>query len=259
MKKLILVLGLILGFISLGVAQSSSPIWKAIPLLSGYNVFVPTNPIPVGGVVLTVGLGNTNVIYTTYAGQVLLSLTNNVVNGILNTNGVAADAFKRVDLSPDVNGDINANTALAVYIGNTNWIPMVSTNSFGQLVTTNWILAPQQYPSWLNPVSTNAYPLFTSATTNVITISLYRVSSSNPQGGGTGPNIGPTFMIPETTPGFTFGLNTTGITPLSVITNLPVGFLTGARSVYMTATCTNAAGNGSGVLLNQAFILQPQP
>lgn len=259
MKKLILVLGLILGFISLGVADSATPTWKFIPLLSGYNVFVPTNSAPVAGVVPTVGLGSTNVLYTSYNGQVLFSLTNNYVNGVLNTNGVAPDAFRRIDLASDANGDIVANAALGLYIGNTNWIPIVVTNSFGQYMVTNWILATSQYPNWMNPASTNAYINFPAAATNVLTVNLYRVMTANPQGGGQGANLGPSFMIPETTPGFTFQVNATGITPLAVITNLPIGFLTGARSVYCTMTCTNGAVNNAGLLVNQLGILQPQP
>lgn len=249
MKKLILVLGLILSIIPSVVAQSATPIWKAIPLLSGYNVYVQTNQA-------AIGLGSTNVLNTTYAGQVLFSLTNNSVNGVINTNILAPDAFRKVDLASDANGDINANASLGVYLDNTNWIPIVTTNSVGQNIVTNWVLATQQYPNWMNPASTNSYPTFTALGTNTLTINLYRVLSSNPQGGGNGPNLGPTFMIPESTPGFSFALLTTGVTPQGVITNLPIGFLTGARGVYMTATCTNGQ---VGALLNQVFILQPQP
>ena len=97
--------GLVLG-ISAYAQTGATASFRFLPLLTGYNVLVPTNA--------TVGLGSTNVLNTTYAGQILYSLTNNTVNGTVNTNMVAPDAFKSVALASDINGDINANASVFI-------------------------------------------------------------------------------------------------------------------------------------------------
>jgi hypothetical protein len=220
---------------------------KFLPLLSGYNVLIPTNATP--------GWGVTNVLFTTYSGQVVYSKTNNSYNATVNTNLVAPDAFKLVSLPADANGNFNANAAVAIYLGNTNWIPVAVTNSVGQYFVTNWALAQSQYPNWMYPATTNLYPAFAASATNVVTVSLYRVASTTANGGSTGPTI----QIAETTPSFTFTVTATGITPICVITNLPATYLQGAKQVYATVTATaNSASNGNGILLNQLGVIQPQ-
>jgi hypothetical protein len=253
MKKLLLIAALT-ALCSVSYAQSTGiRIMKFMPLLSGYNVAVPTNATP--------GLGIVNTLFTMYNGQIVYSLTNNVVNGTLNTNTTAPDAFKIVDLVADANGDVNANAALVVYIGNTNWIPVVVTNSFGQYFVTNWTLATSKTPNWMYPGTTNVYPVYDQASTNPITISLYRALAINPQG-GLGADLSPTLSVTntmwETTPSFTCVVTGLGINPVCLITNLPTVFLQGARHVKATVnTPANSSQNGT-LLLNQLGIMQPQ-
>jgi hypothetical protein len=250
MKKLLISLLTLASLAAVG--QPATPIMRFIPLLSGYNVLISTNST-------AIGLGSSNVLYTTYNGQVLFSLTNNNVNGTLNTNGVAPDAFKIISLASDANGDVNANAAVYAYACQTNWIPTVVTNSQGQEIVTNWVLAPSTYPNWQNPASTNAYPLGTLTGTNNIVVTLYRGVSLNPQG-SIGPTIGnnTNVVLWETTSSFSFIITpTSATTPIGVITNLPISWLQGAKFVY--ATVSSSATNNTGAFLNQLGILQPQP
>ena len=247
---------------------------KFLPLLSGYNVLLVTNN-PVSG---AVGYGTTNVLYTTYAGQVVYSLTNNNINATAQTNIVAADAFKLGSLSADANSDINANAAIAVYVNNTNWIPIAITNSIGQWFvptaanTTNfvtaawatvWPLAQSQYPSWMYPATTNLYPQINAASTNVVTVSLYRELFQNPMGANYGPTVGGNALPStfESSAGFSFSFTPTGATAYGIITNLPTGFMQGCRRFYAAVSInTNSAANlNAYVLLNQIGIIQAQP
>ena len=195
--------------------------------------------------------------YTTYGGQIVYSLTNNSYNATQNTNLIAPDAFKLVSLAPLANGDFAANAAVVLYIGNTNWIPVAVTNSFGQYFVTNWVLASSQYPNWMYPATTNVYPTYGLTATNVVTVTLYRLGLQYPQGGVASATLQKSVNIPETAGAFSFSVNATGITNLCVITNLPSGWLVGARQVYATVSA-NATTGGSGVLLNQLGIVQPQ-
>jgi hypothetical protein len=229
-------------------AQSSAtPVMRFVPLLTGYNVLVTTNA--------TVGLGVTNVGFSSYAGQILYSLTNNVINGTANTNLVAPDAFRAVSLVPDINGDLVANASVFISIGNTNLIPIAVTNSFGQYFVTNWPLALQQYPNWMYPGTTNVYPTFNAQSTNALTVTLY--AGIGDIRGGVGPNQGNTFPLWESTGTFSFTVIPNGTTNVAVFTNLPIGFLQHAHKVYATISA-NPGGTGLGVLVNQLGILQPQ-
>ena len=239
-------------------AQSTTPTMRFLPLLSGYNVFVPTNAT-------TIGLGVTNVLFTTTAGQVLFSLTNNYIaassgTAVLNTNLTVGDAFKIVSLTADANGDINANTSLWISYGNTNAIPIVATNSAGQWFVTNWLYAVSIVPNWMYPATTNYYQQFIAgAMTNTITVTLYRAATLNPMG-SLGASLGPNVPLWETTNAWNFTfVPSAGVTGGTLSTNLPTTWLQGAKFVYMTISAAAGGGVGGGELLNQAGIMQPQP
>lgn len=274
LKKAAIGLGLVATVAS---AQTTTPLPRFLPLLSGYNVLVLSNAVPAIGTVTGVGLGTTNVLYTAYNGQILYSLTNNSINATLNTNFVAKDAFQTVDISPDNNGDINANASVWIMIGNTNLIPIAITNSVGQWFvpslpnTTNyataawataWPLAPSTGPSWMSPATTNTYPLFDPKSTNTIVVTLYRAPTLK-LSGGLGSDLSPAVPMWETSSAFSFAVTQTGLnTVVCVSTNLPIGWLQGARHVYATVQLPpNLSTNlpTSGVLVNQLGILQPQP
>ena len=246
------------AFVVTGFAQSTTPIMRFLPLLSGYNVFVPTNAT-------VIGYGGTNVLYTSTAGQVLFSLTNNYIaassgTAVLNTNGVAPDAFKVISLASDVNGDINANASLWISYDNTNAIPIVATNSAGQWFVTNWLYAVSIVPNWMYPATTNYYQQFIAgAMTNTITVTLYRAATLNPMG-NLGASLGPNVPLWETTNAWNFTFQPSGgVTGGTLATNLPTTWLQGAKYVYMTISAAAGGGVGGGELLNQAGIMQPQP
>jgi hypothetical protein len=247
--KKIAAVGAGLTLCTAAMAQSTAtPILRFLPLLSGYNVLCNT------GVVASLNV--TNLLNTTYNGQALYTLTNNVVNGVLQSNTVAPDAFKMVTLAPDINGDIVANASVCILVGNTNLIPISVTNAYGQYFVTNWPLAVSQTPNWMYPATTNAYPAFTGSATNALTVTLYRTTTMNPQGGN-GPTLGPTFPLTETTASFSFTVTPNGTTPVCVITNLPVSWLQGAKQVYASIV-SSTTGAGTAILVNQLGILQPQ-
>jgi hypothetical protein len=254
-KTLVLVGAMALPLASF--AQSSAtPIVKFLPLLSGYNVAVPTNA--------TVGIGSTNVLFTAYNGQVLYSLTNNMGN----TNSVAADAFQPVKLSPDANGDVVANASLVYAFGNTNLIPQVVTNSAGQwfVVTTTgtnvlnlgnytaWPLAAPNSQMWMYPATTNYYQQYLVNSTNVVTINIYRAPALTANGASTGGAV----PLWETTAGFTTNITTTATSQYGYCA-LPVGFMQGAAFVKATVTGGPLANSSVTTLLNQLGIVQPQP
>lgn len=249
-------------------AQNAARTMRFLPFLSGYNVLVPTNS--------TVTLGQTNVLYTMYNGQIVYSLTNTVVNGTLNTNSTSGDAFKFITLMADVNGDINANAALVITIGQTNLIPIAITNSVGQwfvpgggLITNystgawavNWPLTPSGVPNWMSPATTNIYPGFAAgATTNVVNVTLYRGPTMKMGGGGgLGPDLAAGVPIWETAAEWSTNVTQIGVTATTKIYNLPTVFLQGAHNVYVSLTQSNTASqNATGALVNQIGILQPQ-
>lgn len=248
MKKLISILSAsLLG--TAAFAQSGTPITRFQPLLSGFNVNVTTNT--------TVGYGVTNTVYSTYGGQIVHSLTNDVFNGTLNTNLVVADAFKIATLASDVNGDINANAYVTILVGNTNYIPIAVTNSFGQYYVTNWALSTSQYPNWMYPATTNVYPAYAASATNALTVTLYRAGTLKLVG-NLGADLNPTTPMWETSSAFSFTVTPNGVTPVCVITNLPIAWLQGARHVYATISASTT-GTGTAILVNQLGIVQPTP
>lgn len=266
MKKLIIT-GAAILFEVATFAASQTPQYRFIPLLSGYNIQI-TN-----GSSAAATIGSTNVLNTTYNGQVLYSLNTNTINGTINTNSLSPDAFKRISLVPDANGDVNANASLFVYIGNTNWIPLVTTNSVGQFfippagftnaqVTTayvGWPLAAGNgFPNWMYPATTNYYPQESGTfSTNVVSIALYRVATVNPQG-GVGSDLQSPFMLAESTAGITNTITANGTTPVGAFFPLTTTFLQGAREVYCSVWINGTNLNG-GILVNQIGIVQPQP
>ena len=260
MKKLIVSLFLMTALVA--VAQTTTIQYRFMPLLSGYNVYVPTN-------VTSVGYGTTNVEFTAYNGQILYSLTNNVINGTVNTNLVAPDAFKLAELVPDANGDVVSNAVLVVAIGNTNLIPIAITNIQGQWFTptlyyttnystaawaTTWPLASSSIP-WMYPATTNVYPFITN---NLViwTIHLYRAPAMTPDGSTTGAS----YPWWETTAQYTYlYTNADSYTPSVTYVPLPTWFMQGAKKVYATVGTTTGTYLSKGGLLNQLGILQPQP
>jgi hypothetical protein len=261
--------GVTLTVSAFGQVSGAAPAWQFTPLLSGYNLLVQSNLLGSTGLAYSgtnagATLGTTNVQYTTYNGQVVLSynmITNNA--GSANTNLSAPDAFKTVELTPDANGDINRNASLIVMWGNTNYIPQVSLVSTNPTVfaSTNWALAVSQYPNWLSPATTNTYPKFDTAQTNTVFVLLFRSPSLKTQG-GVGPDLQPAIPMWESTSSFMASFTTaTGNTPGCMITNLPAEWLIGAKHVYanvwLPANLTTNLASG-GVLINQLGILAPR-
>ena len=247
--------------------------WKFDSLLSGFNVLVPTNStIGLSGL----GINASNVLYTTPQGQIVYSYSNNVAGfpGGTTTNGFFTDAFSLANTHPDVNGDVNANASVWVMIGNTNLLPIVCTNSTGQLfvpaASTNgavpywggapvvWPLAASSTINWMFPATTNLYPNF-AAGTNSVVVTLYRESTMD-FGASSGVTRVPFW---ETTSQFSFTCTAPVVGPGStayvVVTNLPTGFLQGSRIVGCTVTANPIGSTSQGVLLNQIGILQPVP
>lgn len=279
MKKLLTTLGFI-GLVAVSALgqNSSAPQFRFLPLFSGYNMLVPTNltygpgVLPQAGVSVTA----TNVLYTAYNGQILYAYSNNI-NGGLSSNGFAADAFKIVRLVPDNNADVNANASVIISIGNTNYLPIVATNSTGQFfiptVTTNgafpflagpnptiWPLGNSSGPNWMFPATTNFYPSFATGT-NPVVVSLYRAHAARLNGGGDASPGNNTYIF-ETSSAFSFTVaspvGAVGSTVQTVITNLPIAWLQGANFVAATITATASGASSQGVLVNQLGLLQPQ-
>lgn len=271
MKKLITIVAAVAVSLSINAAN-----WKFDSLLSGFNVLVPTNST-IG--LSSLGINASNVLYTTSQGAIVLSYSNNVagIPGGTTTNGFYGDAFRTANTYPDVNGDINANASVWVMIGNTNLLPIVCSNSTGQLFVptsstngaisywgttpTVWPLAASSVINWMFPATTNMYPNFAGGTNNVV-VTLYRESTLDFGGSSTITRV----PFWETTSIFSFTctptVNVPGSTPYVVVTNLPTGFLQGGRIVGCTVTATPVGAGGAtslGVLLNQIGILQPVP
>ena len=263
MKKILT--GLFLTITVVALAQTTTPIPRFLPLLTGYNVYAPTN-------VSNIGLNGSNILYTTYGGQVLYSYTNNnyltssnsTTLTLQNTNVVAADAFKVIHLRPNANGDWSSNAVLVIATGNSNLLienPNWFTNSFGQVTITNWPLAISQYPNWQQPASANTYTLFGNNVTNSVIISLYRAPAGT-AAGDLGSGIAPAYHWWETTAAYTYTENVSASVPTVTMVNLPVGFLNGAIDVYANVTVgSGIAGQAAApaIVINQLGIEQPQP
>jgi hypothetical protein len=118
MKKLIS-----FGLMLVGLVSAQAANYSYQNFLNGWNLCVSNNT--------TVTAGYTNNLFTYYHGEVYNSFT---TNGVGNTNNLAPDAFvsSGVDLFADANGDVVSNAVIVAYIGNTNWIPVVTTNTAGQ-------------------------------------------------------------------------------------------------------------------------------
>ena len=268
MKKLIVLLTTGLALSSFG--QTGIINYNEQSLINGWNL-VLTN-----GMVLAPGV--TNQLFTTTEGQIVYSLTNQTINGIANTNIVAADAFNTggVMLRPDANGDYNANAAIHVYLNNTNWIPVAVTNSQGQWFvatapTTNgypfqnlspnyvgWPLASSAYPAWQYPATTNLYPLLPSGlTTNILTFTFqsgwkYKL----------GNTASVTVWSPTNQFQFTWDgslMQTPGGQPISITTNLPLAFMQGGNVIRCSSVSTTVGSNArTAYILNVLSVGQPQ-
>lgn len=251
MKKLIICFLMAIG-VSAFADSGAPPTWKFFPLLSGYNLLVGTN--------VAVTLGATNLEYTSKKGRILYSynaITNALWYGA--SNGASEDALQPVQLQPDVNGNIVANAALVLYVGNTNYIPVPDVSnlvsSAALCIDTNWALGFSTGGSanqWV--VGTNTYPQFAGNGNTPITVTLYAAASSMFDGSET-PAGSPTIYPWETVSTFSFSFTPNG-TIQCISTNLPTAFLQHARYVY--AAVTNTAATGNYVLINQLGILQPQ-
>lgn len=246
MKKLITI-----GFMALAIVANAAS-YVEQPFINGWNLYI-TN-----GTGSLTGVGSTNLLYTTVQGQIVYSLTNNTINGIVNTNTIANDAYDNGGniLAFNENGDIVANAAIHYYINQTNWIPIAVTNSQGQYFTSNsWPLWTSQYPTYMYPASTNVYPSLPNASaTNLITFYFQR---------GWAFNLGstPIRVWDTSTNVFSFSIVGTGFTPLAGITNLPIAFTQGANRVRLSnvIATTNANGVSCGLLINQVSLGQPNP
>jgi len=259
MKRILISLLTILPIVAFAQA-SASPVYRFMPLLSGYNVALTTN--------VTYGVGTTNAEFTTYQGVIEYSLTNNIGG-----SNVWGDAFKYGVLLPDSQGDYVANAQVCVYAGNTNWFPIATTNAFmqwyippagftntGYFTTAyaGWPLAMSGYQPWMYPATTNTYPGYSGVFTNTITVNLYRAPAATPN--GTTAEVGPAQPLWETTPGLSFTVTVIGVTPVYFQTNLPATFLQGGPRIKATVTVASYAfGQGFGTMLNQLGLGQPQP
>jgi hypothetical protein len=273
MKKLITLFLLTASFAAFGQVSSMNRV-VFTPLLSGYNVLLTSNTTG-NAAANAVGPGSTNIMFTTGYGNVLFSLVTNLVNGVLNTNLTAPDAFATGETFPDVNGDYQSNCELMVYINNTNWVPPITTNSIGQWIVpppgfTNamfpttqagWILQSgpgSGFPSWSAPVSTNAwnYPIVIdgAASTNVLVVELFGA----PSGTANGADNGPAVPIWDTTARFTYNITWTGAGPVKATVVLPPGALAGCKKVK-AEFYTIVTNSLEQVIINQCGLTQPHP
>jgi hypothetical protein len=276
MKKIIVLLGFC---VTLGVSaqNSANPVYRDLNLLNGWNL-ATTN----AG---TYAPGQSNIMFTLPDGQIALSLTNPVVNGVTLTNTAFPDAFNTagVKIATDVNGDFVANAAIHVLVNNTNWVPVAVTNSQGQYFvytgTTNglpsqtfptipWpLLGGGGYPSWMYPATTNTYAaLPTGSTTNTLTFFVQRGWDYS-LGNGSAVTVWDT-----STNLFQFSANgatstfapTPGGPSFTIITNLPIAFIQGANRIRLAAITTYAGDSGAtkgqgAYIINAVSVGQPQP
>ena len=251
MKKLIS-----FGLMLVGLVSAQAANYSYQNFLNGWNLCVSNNT--------TVTAGYTNNLFTYYHGEVYNSFT---TNGVGNTNNLAPDAFvsSGVDLFADANGDVVSNAVIVAYIGNTNWIPVVTTNTAGQYfippagftnlaITTayaGWPLASGMLSTYMYPATTVAYPAFTTAvSTNTLTFNFVR---------STGPVVMGVASVWETTASFTFTATQTGIAPLVVMTNPPVSWLSGGRIAKLASVVSANDSVNAISLVNYVGIGQWKP
>ena len=267
MKKLILS-GLASLMLTFGAfAEGPFAVYHETSLLNGWNIWVTNGA--------TLWVGETNVVYTTLAGQVVYSL-DNITNWTgVNTNVLAPDPFNHpAQLLSDANGNFgaypvvgstatnyyisgyNSGLAVHVYMNNTNWIPLVTTNSQGQwyiptagTYITNWLwnvglyngwpLQSSQWPQYLYPATTNTYPCYTTA--NVTNTFNFQ------RGWNVGTAASPIYVWDTNTNLFSFTATTAiGAVPTTVITNLPTTFVTGAQYIRLNSVSNNGGGGSGG-------------
>ena len=211
---------------------------------NGWNLFVTNGTAAV--------VGATNNLFTTPQGQVLYSLTNNSINGIVNTNGIAPDAFDTANyLFADANGDINGNAAIHYLINATNLVPVVVTNSQGQYFITNtWPLLSSQWPTYMYPATTNVYPQTVIGTYSSSVVFNFQ------RGWKFGYGPAAYYVWDTTTNVFTFTATVApGSTPVSGITNLPTSFTQGAELIR----CHDITVNTNAVIVSELSLGQWKP
>jgi len=282
MKKLLLIALTVCGLAVGASAQSATPIFRFLPLFTGYNVLIPTNLTGAfGGAGSFAGMGQTNVQYTTYNGQVLYSLTNNnyytATNStntiVANTNIYSADAFQVIHLTPDVNGDIASNATLFIVSGYTNYEPQfyLFTNAYGQTsiftnnlngtASTYWpLFSGGAFPNWQYPATPNTYPTWGATQTNAVTISLF--ASAGDIKGGLGDKMSQTLpQMWETAASYTVTTNLPAGVPNVSAIPLPYNIICRGANIYAQISLVPVTGqlSSTNFLVNQLGILQPQP
>lgn len=254
MKKIIL--SVLMASTLSTFAASTTPLFREDPLLNGWNLAV-TNAT-------TYGPGQTNNLFTTINGQVVYSLTNQTVNGASNTNIIAGDAFDTMGsaLPTDANGQKVANCVVHVIMNNTNFIPIVASNSIGQWFTTNWLLSPSQTPNWMYPATTNYYYALGAHATNTVQVFM--------QGGWTySIGLGKSLVVWDVNTNlFQFTVNPAAIFPTpgtntvgTLATNLPTAFTQQYNRIRVAGIVVgaNVSGLGDNEIINQISIGAPQP
>lgn len=252
-KSLLLAIGLTASVTALAQGDAT-PVMRAYPLLNGYNVMVATSGYA--------NLNATNVEFTFKQGQIWFSY-NGITNGVWdgNTNQYLPNVapVQPVELKADLNGDINANASLTIYVNNTNYIPVAVLSNFNSaaslVIATNWPLAAG---SWL--AGTNTYPLVDGANNSILQLSLYTSAEKDLGQASMGmPSAMNVMSYPwETTPSFQCSFTMSG-GPQCFTTNLPAAFLQHARWVYLAITNQAVATPKSvNTLVNQVLLLQPQ-
>jgi hypothetical protein len=172
-------------------------------------------------------------------------------------------------------------------VGNTNWIPLITTNANGQYYippqgfTNNspfsptapyggWVLGAAGYSFWQYPATTNVYQYaaiatadggtFITAATNWVTTTIYGAPALTASGGGA-DSIGVTNTA-LWYPIFTNQLTViTGVKPTIASVPLPAGALQGVKYVYATILCSTNGMNtwNTALIINQAGISIPLP
>ena len=201
-------------------------------MLNGWNLWVTNG--------LVASPGATNLTYTDIHGAIVLSLTN--VMGTTNT--IAGDVFDIANLVADANGDAALNSAIHIYVNNTNWIPIAITNSAGQYFPSNsWPLLSSKWPVYMYPATTNVYPAAVpGATANTVLLTFQR--------GWDYPLGQRSITVWDTgTNAFSFTLSLPNGQPFSLTTNLPVAFTQGANKVRIAGITAT-----TNVLINQVSV-----
>lgn len=191
-------------------------------LLTGWNLWVTNGLVAIPG--------QTNLVYTDIHGAIVYSLNSSMGQ----TNSIAADAFDVASLVSDKNGVPVANSAIHLYVNNTNWIPIAITNYAGQYyVTSSWPLLPSKWPIYMFPATSNTYPAAVpGATANTVLITfqrgfIYSLGTRSQTVWDTSTNV------------FSFTASVPSGAPYALTTNLPASFIQGAsklRVAGITAT-----------------------